>query len=37
MVGKLRLFDLDDRYRKSSEVGDPLAQLSRLINFEDPG
>jgi hypothetical protein len=37
MIRTPGLFDLDDRYRKLSEVADLLAQLSRLINFEDPG
>jgi IS5 family transposase len=34
MVREPGLFDLDDRYRKLSEVGDPLVRLSALINFE---
>jgi hypothetical protein len=28
------LFDLDDRYRKLSEVGDPLVRLAALVDFE---
>jgi len=28
------LFDLDERYRKLSEVGDPLTRLKELIDFE---
>ncbi|GLI95118.1 hypothetical protein [Methylocystis echinoides] len=28
------LFDLDERYRKLSEVGDPLMRLKELIDFE---
>ena len=28
------MFDLDERYRKLSEVGDPLARLKELIDFE---
>ena len=34
MVRELGLFDLDQRYRKLSEVGDPLVRVSDLINFE---
>jgi hypothetical protein len=34
MVCKPGPFDLDDRYRKLSEVGDPLVRLSQLIKFD---
>ena len=27
-------FDLDERYRKLSEVGDPLTRLKELVDFE---
>ena len=26
-------FDLDERYRKLSEVGDPLTRLKELVDF----
>jgi hypothetical protein len=28
------LFDLDERYRRLSETGDPLVKLAALIDFE---
>jgi transposase, IS5 family len=34
MVRQPGLFDLDERYRKLSEVGDPLMRLKELIDFE---
>jgi IS5 family transposase len=34
MVRQPGLFDLDERYRKLSEVGDPLTRLKELIDFE---
>ena len=34
MVGQPGLFDLDDRYRRLSETGDPLVKLAGLIDFE---
>jgi hypothetical protein len=34
MVRQPGLFDLDERYRKLSEVGDPLMGLKELIDFE---
>jgi IS5 family transposase len=34
MVREPGLFDLDERYRKLSEVGDPLVRLSQLVSFE---
>ncbi len=34
MVRQAGLFDLDERYRKLSEVGDPLGRLKELIDFE---
>jgi IS5 family transposase len=34
MVRRPDLFDLDERYRKLSEVGDPLTRLEELIDFE---
>jgi hypothetical protein len=34
MVRHPRLFDLDERYLKLSEVGDPLTKLKELIDFE---
>lgn len=34
MVRQPGLFDLDERYRKLSEVGDPLTRLRELIDFE---
>ena len=27
-------FDLDERYQKLSEVGDPLTRLKELVDFE---
>ena len=34
MVREPGLFDLDERYRKLSEVGDPLVRLRQLVDFE---
>jgi len=34
MVLQPGLFDLDERYRKLSEVGDPLTRLKDLVDFE---
>jgi IS5 family transposase len=34
MVLQPGLFDLNERYRKLSEVGDPLTRLKELINLE---
>jgi IS5 family transposase len=34
MVRQPGLFDLDERYRKLSEVGDPLTRLKELVDFE---
>ena len=34
MVRQPGLFDLDERYRKLSEIGDPLNRLKELVDFE---
>ena len=34
MTGQPGFFDLDDRYRRLSETGDPLVKLAGLIDFE---
>ena len=34
MGGQPGLFDLDERYQKLSEVGDPLTRLKELVDFE---
>jgi hypothetical protein len=35
MVRQPGLLDLDERYRKLSEVGDPVRRLKELIEFRD--
>ena len=34
MVGQPALFDLEERYRMLSEMGDPLTRLKKQIDFE---
>ncbi len=33
-MGQPGFFDLDERYRRLSETGDPLVRLASLIDFE---
>ena len=33
-MGQPGFFDLDERYRRLSETGDPLVRLAGLIDFE---
>lgn len=33
-MGQPGAFDLDERYRRLSETGDPLVKLASLVDFE---